>query len=118
MQTYSSHPSYFISEIEVFGGNILGKTGSQSKRQREFSVDMKEKNERDVAYTVSCILQGEEDEAGVEALERSIACLYVASKTTRVRKKVGTLVSFGWVAAAVCLKEVEKLQGKSSRRVR
>lgn len=46
-----------------------------------------------------------------EALERSIACLAVGVNATRVRKKVGALVSFAWVAAGVCLREVEKLQG-------
>ena len=111
MQSYSPHPSHTISEVEVFGGNILGKNGAQSKRQRESSVDMKDKHERDVAYTVLCIKQGENDSSGEEALERSVACLYVATTSTKVRKKVGRLVSFGWIAAAVCLKEVEKLPG-------
>lgn len=110
MLAYSTHPPHFISEVEVFSGSILGKNGAQSKRQREFSVTMKDKHDRDVAYTVSCIRQGldEEDEGGKEALERSIACLAVACTTTRVRKKVGTLVSFAWVAAGVCLREVER----------
>ena len=111
MQSYSAHPAHFVSEIEVFSGSILGKNGAQSKRQREFSVDMKEKHERDVAYTVLCITQGEGDKSGKEALERSVACLYTASTTMRVRKKVGALVSFSWIAAAICLKEVERLPG-------
>ncbi len=111
MQSYSPHPSHALMEVEVFAGSILGKNGAQSKRQRENSVDMKEKHERDVAYTVLCIKQGENDSSGEEALERSIACLYVAAMSTKVRKKVGRLVSFAWVAAAVCLKEVEKLPG-------
>ena len=127
MLTYSTHPPHFISEIEVFAGAIIGKNGAQSKRQREFSVSMKDKHERDVAYTVACIRQGDcvdddDDDEGVgfgggggggkrEALERSIACLAVGVNTTRVRKRVGALVSFAWVAAGVCLREVEKLQG-------
>ncbi|CAF9923800.1 MAG: hypothetical protein ALECFALPRED_002550 [Alectoria fallacina] len=113
MFQYSSHPSHFISETEVFSGNILGKNGAQSKRQREFSKTMKEKHDRDMEYTVLCITRGEGDgnDSRAEALERSIACLYVARNTVRVRRKVGALVSFVWIAAAVCLKEVEKLQG-------
>lgn len=128
MLGYSTHPPHFISEIEVFAGAIIGKNGAQSKRQREFSVSMKEKHERDVAYTVACIRQGDcvdDDDEGAafggggggygggkrEALERSIACLAIGVNSTRVRKKVGTLVSFAWVAAGVCLREVEKLQG-------
>lgn len=113
MFQYSAHPTHFVSEIEVFSGNILGRNGAQSKRQREFSKTMKEKHDRDVEYTVLCITRGDGDgdNSRAEALERSIACLYVACNTVRVRKKVGSLVSFVWIAAAVCLKEVQKLQG-------
>lgn len=114
MLQYSNHPAHFVSEIEVFSGNILGKNGAQSKRQREFSKTMKEKHDRDMEYTVLCIRRGAAengDDGRAEALERSIACLYVACNTPRVRKKVGTLVSFTWIAAAVCLKEVQRLQG-------
>ncbi|KAL8705424.1 MAG: hypothetical protein Q9201_001448 [Fulgogasparrea decipioides] len=108
----SAHPTHFVSEVEVFVGALLGKNGAQSKRQREFSTSMKEKHDRDVSYTVQCILQGEEEDASKgEALERSIACLDVAVHETRTRKRFGRLVSFRWVAAAVCLKEVEKFIG-------
>lgn len=106
MLTYSAHPNQPLSEVEVFCGTILGKNGAQSRRQREFSATMKEKHERDVAYTVQCITQGD-DGNRAEALERSLACLEVACTRGKVRRKVGALVSFGWIAASVCLKEVE-----------
>ena len=116
MFQYATHPAHPISEVEVFSGTILGKNGAQSKRQRESSKTMKEKHDRDMEYTVLCITRGDDaDGTGgsgrAEALERSIACLYVACNTVRVRKKVGALVSFVWIAAAVCLKEVQRLQG-------
>ncbi|KAL9104861.1 MAG: hypothetical protein Q9163_000247 [Psora crenata] len=113
MFQYSSHPAHFISELEVFCGSILGKNGTQTRRQKESSKTMRDKHERDVAYTILCITRGDEDDGGVGALERSIACLYVAcNDTARVRrKKVGILFSFTWIAAAVCLKEVERLPG-------
>lgn len=113
MLQHSTHPHHFVSEIEVFSGNILGKNGVQSKRQREFSKTMKEEHERNMEYTVLSITRGEDGKSGEEALERSIACLYVACNTTRVRKRVGALMSFVWIAAAVCLKEVEKLPGSN-----
>lgn len=109
MLQYSTHPHHFVSEIEVFTGNLLGKNGAQSKRQREFSKTMKEKFDRDMEYTILSITRGDDGESGAEALERSIACLWVACHTTRVRKRVGALVSFVWVAAGVCLREVERL---------
>lgn len=111
MFTYSTHPNHALSELEVFCGCIIGKNGAQSKRQREFSSSMKEKHERDVAYTVAYITQGEDNDNRAEALERSLACLAASFDTSRVRKKVGTLVSFGWIAAAVCLREVDRFQG-------
>ena len=113
MHQYATHPSHPLTEPEVFTGNIVGKTGAQSKRQREYSVSMKEKFERDVAFTIACILKdpttGKDSE---EALERSIACLAVAMEEKEARsKKVGVLCSFRYVAAAVCLREVERFQG-------
>ncbi|KAL8897272.1 MAG: hypothetical protein Q9207_007295 [Kuettlingeria erythrocarpa] len=112
MLEYSSHPIHFVSEVEVFAGALIGKNGAQTKRQRETSTSMKDKHDRDIAYTVQCILQGEEqDVSRVEALERSIACLDVAVHEPRTIKRFGRLVSFTWVAAAVCLKEVEKFMG-------
>lgn len=108
--TYSTHPPHYISEVEVFSGIIIGKNGASNKRQRDFSVSMKEKNERDVEYTVRCILHGYSNSGTEEALERSIACLYAGSTVVRVRRKVGRLFSFGWVAAGVCLREVEKFR--------
>ena len=62
-------------------------------------------------YTVLWIARGDGGDDKSEALERSIACLHVACNVVRVRKKVGALVSFVWIAAAVCLREVQKLQG-------
>ncbi|KAI4233718.1 MAG: hypothetical protein LQ349_004230 [Xanthoria aureola] len=108
----SFHPTHFVSEVEVFAGELLGKYGAPNKRQRETSTSMKEKHDRDVAYTVQCILHGEEDDVSkAEALERSIACLDVAVHERGPRMRFGRLVSFTWVAAAVCLREVEKFIG-------
>ena len=90
---------------------------------------MKEKHDRDVAYTVTSILQGQEEgwddeDGGVplydveqksseeEALERSIACLDIGIHEARTRPKIGRLVSFAWVAASVCLREVDKFCGR------
>ncbi|MCJ1469462.1 hypothetical protein MMC07_008095 [Pseudocyphellaria aurata] len=110
MIEYSSSQIHYLSEVEVFCGHIVGKDGAPSKRQRDTSVNMKEKHERDVAFTVACITQGEHDDHRAEALERSIACL-AAALTARVSRRVGRLVSFRWIAAAVCLREVDKFRG-------
>lgn len=69
---------------------------------------MTDKFDRDTKYITDWIKGGEgDDEDG--ALERSIACLHVGMTERTSRRKVGALESFKYVAAGVCLKEVEKL---------
>lgn len=51
-----------------------------------------------------------------EALERSLACMYVAvNEPGKVVPKLGQLKSFAYVAAAVCLQEVEKFREMASQ---
>ncbi|KAK5017650.1 hypothetical protein LTR60_001847 [Cryomyces antarcticus] len=78
MYQFSLSAHSALSELEVFSGTILGKAGgAQNRRVREQNSAMKERFDRDVAYTVECIMRDDND--GVdEALETSIACLYVA----------------------------------------
>jgi hypothetical protein len=110
----AAHP---LSEVEVFAGAILGKNGGlPSRRQREASTEMKDKMERDVSYTVKSILQGSDESPGQgrdEALARSIACLAVAREEPKnVVPKIGKLKSFAYVAAAVCLREIDGFHGE------
>lgn len=187
MINYASHPAHALSEVEVFCGHIFGykNGGMPSKRQRENSVTMKEKHERDVQRLIGLIVNGvggeeeggkgeeeeeeqkeqkeqrEEEDESVDdgkgdALERSIACLALAvgvfneggpigggpfgrgsnfgggsntvhqwggsNNSSRSGGKIGAgLVSFGWIVAAVCLKELERYEiaefGKKSKGV-
>lgn len=171
MINYASHPAHALSEVEVFCGHIFGyKNGMPSKRQRENSVTMREKHERDVQRLISLIIDGVSVVDGKvdgkivigsgggrgDALERSIACLALAvgvvspeggpgpggfgrtsflgggnstahhhlgnsssSSSSRPGKVGAGLVSFGWIVAAVCLKELERYElgefGKKSK---
>ena len=110
MFNYSTDSNHFVSEIEVFSGSILGRHGGQSKRQRENSREMKAKFDRDVTFTVQCIKKGDDGDEQ-DSLARSIACLSVSRNTRITRKRIGALVSFQWIAAATCLKEVEDMLG-------
>lgn len=76
------------------------------------STDMKEKFQRDVAFTINCIVNESGEEGGSdEALEKSIACLAVAVEETGITwERVRKLESFRYVAAAVCLRELERFQ--------
>lgn len=108
MSSYTEHPSRPLSELEAFVGNILGKTGAQSKSQRELSITLKEKVDTDTSFIVDCILK-DGKEWSSEALERSMACLAVSLEEKIVFKRRERLVSFKYVAAAVCLREVERM---------
>lgn len=110
MTDFSEHPLRPISENEAFIGNILGKTGAQSRRQRDLSSSMKEQFDRDTAFVVSCILK-EEDGYSEEALERSIACLEVSLEERRVFRRSEQLASFKYLAASICLREVHRVFG-------
>ncbi|KAI9846864.1 MAG: hypothetical protein M1837_003476 [Sclerophora amabilis] len=115
MAQYSPHPLNYLTELEVFVGNIMGKFGAQSRRQREYSIGMKDKFDRDVALIISWILKNAETgEHDAESLERSIACLAIAMEDEKSRAKIGRLRSFRYVAAAVCLKELDRAHGQIS----
>ena len=72
---------------------------------------MKESFREDLRYTVNRILE-EEDFSDTEQLGRSLACFAVALESLTVRnggmRFKGAMVSFGYVAAAVCLWELER----------
>ncbi|EON67049.1 hypothetical protein W97_06166 [Coniosporium apollinis CBS 100218] len=116
MSTYSTHPSQPLSEFEVFSGSILGKcAGAQNKRVRENNAKMKEQFERDVTFWVERITHGDDGDRE-EALARSIAALHVGmeegSRMAGKGRRRAELRSWRYIAAAVCLKEVERFQGQ------
>lgn len=108
MVDYSDHPHRPLTELEAFVGNILGRTGAQSKNQRELSTSLKEKFNEDAAYLVKYITRDGEEHSN-EALERSMACLAVSLEDRSLGRE--ELQSFKYVAAAVCLREVDRLHG-------
>lgn len=113
MYEYSEHPIRPLSELEVFVGNILGRTGAPSKRQRELSQTLKERFDEEALQIISWITKDDE-EFSPEALERSIACLAVSLEeghTNKTWRHGDHIVSFKYIAATVCLREVERLPG-------
>lgn len=104
--SFSTNPLHPITEVEVVVGNILGARGAQSKKQRELSTSMKEEYDRDVTFTISSILNDGNDKSA-EAMERSMACFCVAFEDNRIRNRGEKLRSFLYVAASVCLRELD-----------
>ncbi|KAK7543480.1 RNA-directed RNA polymerase [Phyllosticta citricarpa] len=111
MSEFSPHPQFPLSELEVFGGNIIGKGNSNaagSRRMRDVACAMRERFEHDVAFTVDRITHGNDGDRN-EALARSIACLWLGmeERGPGPSKRVGELRSWRYIAAAVCLRELD-----------
>jgi hypothetical protein len=119
MTAYSSHPHRTLSELEVFAGTILGKTGAQTIRQRRLCISMREHFKEHLAFTVKCMTrrQGLEQEPCDDKMPNTtdvglcIACFFVSLKERGGAVEYGygrrpELRSFARVAAAICLKEV------------
>lgn len=122
----SSHPP--ATEYEAFAGCILGrKGGAQGKPLRELSKKMREQFDLVCEYTTMRIVKGDERMQGnatdldllyedeihreVEALPRAIACLKNAfQEEGRADRRLGELKSFKYLAAGVCLRELERFR--------
>lgn len=102
MSEFSLHPRHPPQELEVYIGALIDKDGKQTKRQREYSASLHERVERDVAYIVGQITRATEDK-----LERSIACVAVALEKEDMTGRKRKMRSWGWIAAAACLKQME-----------
>jgi hypothetical protein len=66
---------------------------------------MKERFNDDLTYIVNCIVK-DGIARSEESLAKSIACLNVALEETTYSKTGGKLVSFRYVAAALCLNDL------------
>ncbi|KAE9983037.1 hypothetical protein BLS_005054 [Venturia inaequalis] len=114
---YALHPGHPLHEVEVVTGCALGSIFN--RRLKDSVRDMREQFNRDVAHTRSAIRT--DDDGNIdEALPRSIACLYDAVTYPGLKKKWGgkevELKSFAYLAAAVCLEELQRFHGGLLRR--
>lgn len=112
---FSPNRSKPLSEREVFIGNILGRDGAQSKKQHELSISLRDHLNSNMTYIVNRIIKDGHEESE-DRLERSAACFVVslesATGSQDSRGRSEGLVSFRYVAAAVCLREIEKSRSR------
>ncbi|CAN9119100.1 unnamed protein product [Alternaria alternata] len=103
-----------LTELEVFSGNILGKKERAPSRYiREANQEVQERFNRDVNSIIKSIVKGDtdgDDDADSEALPRSVACFMVALETVGW-ENYRNLKSWKYVAAAVCLEQLERYNG-------
>lgn len=111
-----------LTETEVFTGTILGRQGgAQGKTLRELSKTMRETFESVAEHTVMRIIKGDAamqeaeyldelfDDREIESLPRAIACLVAAIDEPGLSDhRIGELKSFRYLAAGVCLMELER----------
>lgn len=112
---YSTHPTEHLEEIEVFIGNIICRTGYRSKRQKEYMTGMKEKYDRHALSLMTAMRADDVTGEEFEALHRSMACLWIGIQKPAERKERfegSRRDTFGWIAAAACLQELEDYQEK------
>ncbi|KAI9685260.1 MAG: hypothetical protein M1822_004633 [Bathelium mastoideum] len=114
MWEYSTHPHLPLTEIEVVTGVVFGRSeGAQNKKLREACMEMKEQYSRDVEFTIRRILHSDSDteEVREDALALATACFTLAMEEQgSVTRGVGEVKSFRYIAAAMCLKEIKKIQ--------
>lgn len=108
---FALHPAHPLHEIEVVTGSVLGSVFA--KKLRDLTGDMKERFARDMAYIRERIRYDDEG-SDEESLPRAVACLYVGVKEKG--RKVGrrgdvSMWSWAYVAASVCLEEIERFNG-------
>jgi hypothetical protein len=109
MHRYALHASLPLHEIEVVSGCMLGSVFV--RRLKENVSEMRENFADDIAYIRNRIRMDEEGNSD-EALPRAIACLDDAMRSRGLRVgKEGRLVSYRYVAAAICLDELERFHG-------
>jgi hypothetical protein len=124
---FSDHAAKRITELEVFTGAIYNKSGIQTRRQRDRSVQLKDEFERIAQWAVGMIrkqkfkgateedAEEEDTQAGAadpsERLILSIACLQVGilkdlSRLGHARAEE-EFQSFKVVAASCALRELD-----------
>lgn len=129
MWQFSDNPRKHITEVEVFCGFILNKRGSQTRRQRDSSIKLKEATDNIMDYTVKQIreagprraeehtgdageeqVDGPDELSNEDVLELCLACLVVGCWREPTREAAysgtGQLQSFKLVAASCLVKEL------------
>ncbi|ETS02243.1 RdRP-domain-containing protein [Trichoderma reesei RUT C-30] len=131
MYRFSDSPRAPIKEVDVFCGSILNPRGSQTRRQRDSSIKLKEEMDRVMSFYVKQMRDrgGASDTADdaastaaeevarseretMNAVELCWACVIVGSEAVHGRGYMGDqkpLESFRVVAASCLVKELNEL---------
>lgn len=131
MWQFSSNPRVPITEVEAFCGSILNPKGSQTRRQRDSSIKLKDEMDSVMNHVVKLIsdrsggatnvddglsVASDDDEHGerkaMDAIELSWACMIVGNDKSwnkKYHRDEPKLESFRVVAACCLIKELNDL---------
>ena len=108
MSQYAVARTDYLTEKEVFTGEILGRSGSANKLQREQSDLIRARFNRDLRDIKSWMEEKVKNDP-FDMFALAVACLDVAvnrpSKTT-AGPRGDPIRSFGWFAAGMCMPEL------------
>ncbi|KAF2748788.1 RdRP-domain-containing protein [Sporormia fimetaria CBS 119925] len=121
---FSDHAAMRITELEVFTGNIFNKSGTQTRRQRDRSVKLRDAFDHMAKWGEYMIRRHDnprlpyddhDTQGGAaednETLRLSIACLHVALlkdlDRIGIRREGGEFQSFKVLAASCAFKELD-----------
>lgn len=118
---HAPSPHHPLTDQESFAGTILGRAGgASSRRLRETTQVMGERFDEVPEFTVSRILYGnsqEQHDRDMKAFPRAMACLAVAMEEGGARdRKLGELMSFQYIAAGGCLREMRRRLSMTGKR--
>lgn len=136
MWQFSSNPRVPITEVEAFCGSILNPKGSQTRRERDSSIKLKDEMDSVMSHMVklisdrsggaanmddtSSVMSGDNEigeRKAMNAIELSWACMVVGSDKSQdknYRQDEPTLESFRVVAACCLVKELNDLLTRKS----
>ncbi|KAI3400992.1 hypothetical protein diail_697 [Diaporthe ilicicola] len=122
MAQYSAHPTRPLTELEVFIGNVLNKSGVQTKRQRDSSIKLKDEMNRIATWitgqmrkvshsgpsgAAAPLLTGYQTQ--FDNLHLCLACVHAGCEDNtgaRESRYEGDMQSFRVVAACALLSEI------------
>lgn len=113
MWQFSDNPRACITEVEIFCGFILNKRGSQTRRQRDSSIKLREEMDRIIDWVVNLIRDRGNSSRQEDVVELCWACVMVDfTKDPNMAEAyhgMGELKSFRIVVAYCLLREMDRL---------
>lgn len=126
MGQYSAHPTKPLTELEVFIGNILNKSGVQTHRQRDSSIKLKDEMERIASWITGQMRKVSHDsevapltgyQTEFDNLHLCLACVHAGCEANvgPRESRYEDMQSFRVVAACALLSEINLFENGQQR---